>query len=214
MSRTNVQIALDMTCMSEALMIARLMKEGGADLIEAGTPLIKAHGMESVKRLTEMWGKNSVVADMKTLDAGRVETELACKAGAKIVTVSGWANDITIIEAVRAAELYGAQIMIDLINVKDALKRALEVESLGAQIVCLHTGLDAQAERRSIADSLDLICSLSSKLKISLAAAGGITAANVRKVSDAGASTVIIGSFITKAPDPKAALGLILKSLS
>ncbi|MGQ9514558.1 MAG: orotidine 5'-phosphate decarboxylase / HUMPS family protein [Thermoproteota archaeon] len=214
MSRTNVQVALDMTCMSEALMVAQLMKEGGADLIEAGTPLIKAYGMEVVRRLAEIWGEDKVVADMKTLDAGRVETELACKAGARVVTVSGWANDITIIEAIRAAESYNAHVMVDLINIEDVIERALEVESLGAHIICLHTGLDAQVGRRSIADSLDLISSLSSKLKISLAAAGGITAANVRRISDAGASIVVVGSSITKAPDPGAALNLILKALS
>ncbi|MBO3802775.1 MAG: orotidine 5'-phosphate decarboxylase [Candidatus Brockarchaeota archaeon] len=213
MPRTKVQVALDTTCMSEALTLARYAKEGGADLIEAGTPLIKAHGMEAVRRLAEVWGEKPVVADMKTLDAGRVESELACKAGAKVVVVSGWANDVTVKEAVRAAESYGACVMVDLINVKEALERALEVESMGARYVCLHTGLDAQAGRRSVADSLDLIRSLSSKLKIPLAAAGGITAGNVRKVSEAGASLVVVGSFITKAPDPEAALGLLLGAL-
>jgi 3-hexulose-6-phosphate synthase/6-phospho-3-hexuloisomerase len=214
MPRTKVQVALDMTCMSEALLLAQSMREGGADLIEAGTPLIKAHGMEAVKRMVEIWKGKPVVADMKTIDAGQVESELACRAGAKIVTVSGWANDITIREAVRTAESYGALVMVDLINVENAVERALEVESVGAHYVCLHTGLDTQAEKRTIADSLDLIRALSSKLKIPLAAAGGITAGNAKKVSEAGASTVVVGSFITKAPDPKVALELVLKALS
>lgn len=214
MPRPKIQVALDTTCISEALLIAQSVVDGGADWIEAGTPLIKSHGMEAVRRLAEMCGEREVVADMKTMDAGRLEAEMAVEAGAKIVTVCGLADDLTVIEAVKVAELHGASVMVDLINSKDTLARALEVQSLGAHYLYLHSGLDAQTRNGSIAGKHDLMRRLSSTLKIPLVVGGGITAANARKAFDAGASILVVGSFITKAPDPAAALRAVLDAVS
>lgn len=213
MPRPKIQVALDTTCMSEALLLAKGIVDGGVDWIEAGTPLIKAHGMEAVRRLVETCGERVVVADMKTMDAGRVEAEMAISAGAKVVTACGFADDLTITEAVRAAKLGNASVMVDLINTKDVLTRALEIQSLGAHYLCLHTGLDAQTRDGSIAGKYDVIKHLSSTLRMPLAIAGGITAANARKARDAGASIIIVGSFITKAQDPVIALKSILDAV-
>jgi len=81
---------------------------------------------------------------MKTMDTGSLECKIALESGANIVTVLGVAPNETI-EAVveRARELKG-YVMVDLINVRDIVKRAEEVESLGADMVCLHLGIDQQ----------------------------------------------------------------------
>jgi 3-hexulose-6-phosphate synthase/6-phospho-3-hexuloisomerase len=76
MPRPKIQVALDITCMSEALLIAQGAVDGGADWIEAGTPLIKEQGMEVVRRLVDTCGGRVIVADMKTMDAGRLEAGL------------------------------------------------------------------------------------------------------------------------------------------
>jgi len=206
MPRPKIQVALDTACISEALSIARAVIDGGADWIEAGTPLIKSQGMEAVRRLAEMSGERPVVADMKTMDAGRLEAEMAIEAGAKVVTVCGLADDVTISEAVKAAESHGASVMVDLINAKDALAMALEIQSLGAHYLYIHAGLDAQTRDGSIVSKDELLRRLSSALRIPVGAGGGITAANARRAVDAGASILVVGSFITKAKDPAAAL--------
>jgi len=42
----------------------------GVDWLEAGTPLIIAHGMLGVKKLRERFLKTPIVADLKTMDGG------------------------------------------------------------------------------------------------------------------------------------------------
>ena len=46
---------------------------------EAGTPLIKSEGLDSVRTLRKEFPE-TIVADMKTMDAGRLEMETAAKA--------------------------------------------------------------------------------------------------------------------------------------
>ena len=56
-----------------ALAVAREAVAGGADWVEAGTPLIKAEGLTAVRALKAEFPDKTIVADMKTMDAGRVE---------------------------------------------------------------------------------------------------------------------------------------------
>jgi 3-hexulose-6-phosphate synthase/6-phospho-3-hexuloisomerase len=214
MPRPKIQVALDITCMSEALLIAQGAVEGGADWIEAGTPLIKKQGMEVVRRLVDTCGGRVIVADMKTMDAGRLEAEMAISAGAKVITVCGLADDLTIEDAVRAAEPRGAAVMVDMINAKDAVGRAIGIQQFGAHYICLHTGLDAQARDGGVAGSEGLIRDLSSRLKVPLAVGGGITAGNARRVAEAGAAIIIVGSYVTKARDPASAVRSIIEAVS
>ena len=61
-----------------------------------GTPLIKSEGLQAVRELHARWPDEVIVADMKTMDAGRAEVEFAAKAGARVVGVLGAASDATI----------------------------------------------------------------------------------------------------------------------
>jgi len=84
MKRPVLQVALDLLDLSRALPIAREAVDGGADWIEAGTPLIKSEGMESVRRLRSEFPGRDIVADMKVADTGALEVEMAAKAGASV----------------------------------------------------------------------------------------------------------------------------------
>src|SRR2546425_9572986 len=81
-----VQVALDLIHLKDALRIAKAANRAGVEWIEAGTPLIKSEGMRSVKELKRALPAAVVVADMKTLDAGAIETEIAFEAGGGIVS--------------------------------------------------------------------------------------------------------------------------------
>ena len=105
-----LQVALDLTETSRALKIGRLAVEGGADWLEAGTLLIKSEGLNAVRALKKEFPGRVIVADMKTLDAGRVEVESAAKAGAGVVMVMAVASDATIRECVDAGENFGCLI--------------------------------------------------------------------------------------------------------
>ncbi len=101
-----LQIALDFINLQQALRAARESVAGGAAWVEAGTPLIKSEGLDVVRALRKEFPEHTIIADMKIMDAGRVEVETAAKAGANVVTVLGAASDATIAECVEAGRSY------------------------------------------------------------------------------------------------------------
>jgi len=206
-----LQVALDLMHLKRALAIAKEAVEGGADWIEVGTPLIKSEGAEAIRVLKKAFPQNTVVADMKTMDVGGYEVEIAVKAGAEVVTVMGLSDDATISESVLTARRYGAKIMVDLMNAPDTVQRGKEAEGLGASFVCLHVGIDEQMRGR--ASPLAEVKKVSSAISIPVAVAGGINAINAADFVKAGASIVIVGGAIIKAEDVRAAARNIKRSI-
>src|SRR5919198_5518237 len=126
-----LQVALDHMHLKRALLAAKEAVEGGADWIEAGTPLIKSEGMEAVRALRKACPGRTIVADLKTMDTGAFEVEIAAKAGADVITVMGVTDDATILEAVKAARRYGSKIMVDLMRIPHKPPRAKELQAPG-----------------------------------------------------------------------------------
>ena len=185
-----LQVALDLMQLNRAVAIAREAVDGGADWIEAGTPLIKSEGAEAVRVLRREFPGRTIIADTKTMDTGSFEVEIMAKAGADIVTVLGLADDATIEEAVMAGRKYGASIMVDMINVPDRVERAKRVEALGASYICMHMGIDTQM--RGEEPPVDVLRRIVASVSIPVAVAGGITAENAGEYVEAGASDIIV----------------------
>ena len=173
------------------------------DILEIGTPCIKHNGIKLLETLRAKFPNNKILVDLKTMDAGFYESEPFYKAGADIVTVLGTADIGTIKGVIDAANKYGKQAQVDLINVTDKKARTLEVAKLGAHIIGVHTGLDQQAAGQTPFTDLALVNSLNTGAKVSVA--GGIKAATVKQVIDAGANIVVAGAAIYGAADPAAA---------
>jgi len=206
-----LQIALDLLNADRAVAIAKNAVLGGADWIEAGTPLIKSEGMDIVRQLKEAFPKKTLVADMKTMDTGAFETEIAAKAGADIAVVLAASDDSTIKDALKSARKYGSKIMVDLIGVKDKVKRAKELEKLGIDYLCIHIGIDEQMIGKK---PTDVLKSIVKNTNIPVAVAGGINSETAADVVNAGASIVIVGGAITKAKDVKKATQVIKKAIT
>ncbi|HEC81268.1 MAG TPA: 3-hexulose-6-phosphate synthase [Thermoplasmatales archaeon] len=205
-----LQVALDLMNLHRALQIAKEAVDGGADWIEAGTPLIKSEGMEAVRALKQRFPDKTIVADMKTMDTGALETEMAAKAGADVVCILGASDDETIKDALRAGRKYGAKIMVDLIGVKDKLSRAKEIEKFGVNYLCLHVGIDEQMKGKQPLNILKLIVT---EVNIPVAVAGGLNSETVSDVVKAGANIVIVGGAITKAKNVTEATKVIKKAI-
>ncbi len=197
-----LQVALDVLSIEDALTIAEEVIAGGANWIEAGTPLIKNHGMPVLKKLKAAFPKTTLVADLKTMDTGDIEVEMAAKNGADVVGVLGLAQDMTVKRAVNTANAHNVKIMADLIGVEDKLKRARELEALGVDYVLVHTPLDIQRVMlQKIDTSLEDLKKLTQGLKMPVAAAGGITLESVPLLKKAGVSIFVVGRALTKAKD-------------
>jgi len=198
MVRPVLQVALDVTELARAIVIAEESVAGGADWIEAGTPLIKSEGMQAVRALKEKFPGRTIIADMKVADTGTLEVEMAAKAGASIVGILADADNAVVDEAVRAARLYGVRLMADLINAPEPVKRAAELGQMGVDIIAAHTGIDQQMKGLS---SIDLLRSIAGTVSVPLAVAGGIDADSAGQAVQSGASIVIVGGNIIRSRD-------------
>jgi len=205
-----LQVALDLLNADRALAIAHDAVKGGADWLEAGTPLIKSEGMDIVRQLREQFPDKTLVADMKTMDTGALETEMAAKAGADIISILAASDDATIRDANTSARKYGAKLMIDLISTPDMIQRAKEVEKLGVEFICIHIGIDEQMHGKK---PLSLLKELVKHTSIPIAVAGGLNSETVPEVVKAGAQIIIVGGAITKAKNVTEATRTIKKTI-
>ena len=210
MSKVRLQVALDFVELPRALKVAEAAVGAGADIVEAGTPLIKSEGLDCVRKLREMFPKATIVADMKTMDAGKIETEAAAKAGANVVTVCASATPATIRECVEAGRHCGCEVAVDLLGVSDAVVAAEMAGEAGAAWLNVHCPIDAQM---SGADPLRMLREIRPKTRLIIAAAGGLNSETAPAAVAAGADIVVIGGAITKAVDPAAATADIRKAM-
>jgi len=172
------------------------------DIIELGTPLIKAEGLRAVTAIKRAHPDKIVFADLKTMDAGELEADIAFSAGADLVTVLGTAGDSTIAGAVKAAVKHDKGIVVDLIGVADKVARAREVIALGAVFVEMHAGLDEQAEEGF---SLQTLLTAGETAQVPFSLAGGVSAATIAAVQRSGAAVAVAGGAIYGSDDPAAA---------
>jgi len=205
-----LQVALDFVDLARAMKVAREAAAAGIGVFEAGTPLIKACGLEAVRALRKEFPRAKIVADMKIMDAGRTEAEIAFKAGANVVTVMGGASDATIREAVEAAANYGGEVMADLMEAAATLKRAKRIERLGVAALGVHLPIDEQMEGKI---EFSFLKEVVANVTIPVAIAGGINSENVVAAVKAGASILIVGGAVTKASDTGKEIGRILKAV-
>ena len=197
------QMALDSLDFDATVALAETVAPH-VDILEIGTPCIKHNGIKLLETLKAKFPNNLILVDLKTMDAGEYESEPFYKAGADICTVLGASGIATIKGVIAAAKKYGKECQVDMINVDDKESLAKEAVAAGADIIGVHTGLDAQAAGHTpFADLADIAAAVGDSAKISVA--GGVKANTAQQVKDAGASIIVAGAAIYGAADPAAA---------
>ncbi|MCY0873538.1 MAG: orotidine 5'-phosphate decarboxylase [Acidianus infernus] len=200
-SKKNLQVALDFISLDDAMKVAKMAIEGGVDIVEVGTPLVKAEGIRGMKQLRELAKDKILLADTKTADAGDVEVEIAKLGNADIMTVLGIMSDSTIKSAVDKAKELGIVVQADLINVNDPVKRAKRLKELGVDIIGLHVGLDVQKERGITVTSLKNEIKQISEFSL-VSVAGGLNEKNIVDLLDLPINIYVVGGAITRSSDP------------
>jgi len=194
-----LQIALDFIDLNQALEMAGKVAPY-CDILEAGTPLVKSVGMECVRQLKKSFPLKLIFADLKTMDAGEIEVNLAASAGANYVSVMAAASVKTVTSAINTGKAHNVEVVFDLMGTIDKLKRAQELQELGVQYLHIHTGLDEQTEGQ---DPLETLTVIAQNTSIQLTVAGGINSNNLIKVLTVPkVDIVMIGSAITSAGNP------------
>ncbi len=206
-----LQVALDFIDLHRAIKAAKEAVEGGADIIEVGTPLIKSEGVRAITEIKKVIPAHiKIVADMKTMDVGRIEVEMAAKAGAHIVGILGVADDETIKEAIDAARNYGCEIVVDMIEVKNLQQRIKEVLQYKPDYIGLHIPIDEQMKGNinfNFIEEVKKICD------IPISIAGGINSENVVEAVEKGVDIIVVGGAIIKSKDIKEATQQIKQAM-
>ena len=190
-----LQVALDTTDIAVAESVAIAVLDC-CDIIEVGTPLIKSVGVRAISRIREVANDSVLIADMKTMDNGVMEVDLALDAGADGVTIQAAAPMATVEHAYGACMDRGKLCYIDSLGL--ALTDFLRIfKKFEAAKAVFHVGVDEQYQGRSTKDIKQFLNS--DEIPFGSALAGGINIQSIGElVSLARIDTFIVGSAITK----------------
>ena len=199
-----LQVALDYISLPKALVMAALVAPE-VDIIEIGTPLCKAAGIEAVRAVREICPDKLILADLKTPDVGGLEATLAFDAGADMMTVIGGATLATVRQAHAVARERGKEMLMELTGVRDILERAAEWRQIGVDRIVYHREWDAQDAGRlwteADKDTIRKLIDMGFKVTVT----GGLTMELLPFFADLPVSVLICGRGIREAADPRAA---------
>ena len=196
-----LQLALDLVDIPGAIELVKEVEEY-IDVVEIGTPVVINEGLKAVKEVKASFPNLTVLADLKIMDAAGYEVSQASAAGADIITILGTAEDESIKGAVEEAKKQGKEILVDMIAVKDIAARAKELDELGADYICVHTGYDLQAAGKNSFGDLTTIKSVVKNAKTAIA--GGIKLETLPEVIKQQPDLIIVGGGITSKEDKQA----------
>ena len=212
-----LQVALDLDNEDKMRSIIRDLPKRERVLIEAGTPLVKKFGVEIISKIREERPGAFIIADLKTLDVGRVEVKMAADETADAVAISGLGTNESIENAIHECSKQGIYSILDMMNVDDIPGKLDEIK-LKPNIVLLHRNIDLETRDDDPEAQLKQwgnIKDIKSKLgERGLAAvAGGITPDKVNIALDAGADIIIAGRYIIGSSDVRRAADDFLRYL-
>ena len=197
-----LQLALDLVNIPEAIKVVKEVEEY-IDIVEIGTPVVINEGLRAVKEMKDAFPNLKVLADLKIMDAAGYEVMKASEAGADIITILGAAEDMSIKGAVEEAKAQGKKILVDMIGIKDIKSRAKELDELGVDYICVHTGYDLQAIGQNSFADLMTIKNVVKNAKTAIA--GGIKLDTLPEVVKLKPDLIIVGGGIANQDDKAAA---------
>ena len=205
-----LQVAFDLQSSDEILNFVE--KNGDLiDIIEIGTPLIIKEGLKSVLKIKKKFPKQTVLADLKIMDAGLLEAQIGFDAGADIVTVLGLASTKTLNGVKQAAVKNEKEVMVDMINHPCPENKWNELKNMEMGLCCLHTANDDSKDGETPLNDLERFYNLHGGKNI--AVAGGINPDMIRKINSFHPEIVIVGGYIANSRNQRDALEEIRQAM-
>jgi len=198
-NRPYLQIALDIPDLERTKKIIQELPRSDKIILEAGTPLIKKYGTTVINELRELAKSEFMIADLKTLDVGQVEVDVAFDDGADAVVASGLATPEVIDKFIYEAKRLGIYAIIDMMNVEDPVKKLKSLKDL-PDIVIIHRAIDSEKAQEIKWNAIKQIKKEFGD-KLMVAVAGGIEPDTVPIALKQGADIIIVGRFITQSKD-------------
>lgn len=199
-----LQCAMDYISIAPALaMTAKVAPE--VDIIEIGTPLCKAEGLNAIRAMRAMAPDKLILADFKSPDVGGLEAQMAFEAGADMMTVIGGAALATVEQALAMARKMHKEMLMELTGVRDIIARAKEWRAIGVDRIVYHRGWDEQTANRQWGEDDRVTIRQLIDLGYKVTVTGGLTAQFLPFFAGIPVAVVICGRGIREAPDPRAA---------
>lgn len=206
-----LQIAFDIPDLERTKKIIEELPESDSIILEMGTPLIKKYGTEVISKIREVEKDAFIIADLKTLDVGQVEVDIAFDETADAVVASGLAPIETLDKFIYEAHRLGIYAFIDTLNVSDPIKVLKSLREL-PDVVVLHRAIDIEKESINVVEKEEKekqhwwgdIRELKRKFKdkrLLIGVAGGIDPNNAIYALREGADIIIVGRDITQSKD-------------
>jgi len=205
-----IQISLDIPDLGRNKKIIASLPRSDRIILELGTPLIKRYGTKVISELREIARDVFFVADLKTLDVGKVEADLAYEETADAVVAAGLAPVETLNAFIHEAKRLGIYAAVDMLNVQDPVKKLRTLKAF-PDIVVLHRGID-QGTGRTL--GLELIHELRQAFedkRFLIAVAGGIVPETAKEALEKGADILVVGRYVTQSKDVERAVRELLK---
>jgi bifunctional enzyme Fae/Hps len=195
-----LQISLDIPDAERTRKIISQVPRSDRIILEVGTPLIKRYGTKVINDLREVARDMFFVADLKTLDVGKVEVDLAYEETADAVVVAGLAPVETLNAFIREAQRLGIYAVTDMLNVEDPVRKLGRLKEL-PDVIVLHRGIDQETGRTLGLEHIQELRRTFKEKRFLIAVAGGIVPTTAREALEKGADIIIVGRYITQSKD-------------
>src|SRR5512147_957016 len=195
-----LQIALDAPNLEGAKKVIEQLPGSDRIILEVGTPMIKRYGTRVINEIREIAKDKFIIADLKTLDVGKVEVDIAYEDTADAVVAAGLAPPETLDATVQEARRMGVYAIIDMLNVEDVLSKLKSLKDL-PDVVILHRGIDQESGRTCGLERIQMILKSFPNKKLLIAVAGGIVPETAKEALEQGADILIVGRYVTQSKD-------------
>ena len=192
-----LQIALDVPSKQRILRIIKELPKSDRIILEVGTPLLKHYGTTLIGELRDVVKDSFIIADLKTLDVGKVEVDLAFEETADAVVAAGLASVQTLDKFIYEASRVGIYSFMDLMNVDNPLDKLKKLKKL-PDVVIIHRAIDTEKTAEPRWDLIKEIKEIGVK---QVAVAGGIRPGTTIAALKSGADIIIVGRYITQSKD-------------
>ncbi len=195
-----LQISMDAPELERTKKVIAQLPGSDRIIIEVGTPLIKRYGTRVIGDLRQVAKDVFMVADLKTLDVGKVEADIAYEDTADAVVAAGLAPPETLDAFVHEAKRLGIYAVIDMLNVEDVLEKLHSLKNF-PDVVILHRGIDQESGRTCGLERIKLIRQEFPDKKFLIAVAGGIVPETAKEALEQGADILVVGRYVTQSKD-------------
>jgi bifunctional enzyme Fae/Hps len=201
-----LQIALDNPNLERAKQIVAEAPQSDRIILEVGTPLLKKYGTKAIRELRDSAKDYFIVADLKTLDVGKVEVDLAFEETADAAVAAGLAAPEILDGFIYEAKRLGIYAFVDMMEVADPIQKLRSLKQL-PDVVILHRPIDV--EKAGVHHRMEMIKDIRQAFqgeRLLIAVAGGIIPETAKGALEKGADIIIAGRYITQSKDVKRAV--------